>query len=80
MDHAPVTAFSETAALYAVLQGDEMAAERIVGAMLPDERAELADHLDRLRAMLTDRFGNIRADLPCRKIRQGEDREERHPG
>jgi hypothetical protein len=57
----PVTAFAETSALYAVLEGDDIEARRIVSDMLPNERAEFAAQLDRLRAMLTDRFGN---DIP----------------
>jgi hypothetical protein len=57
----PVNAFAETSALYAVLEGDDVEARRIVSDMLPNERAEFAAQLDRLRAMLTDRFGN---DIP----------------
>lgn len=53
-----VTQFSETAALYAVLEGDDVEARRIVSDMLPNERTEFAEQLDRLRSMLTDRFGN----------------------
>lgn len=56
-----VTAFAETSALYAVLEGNDAEARRIVGDMFPNERAEFAGQLDRLRAMLTDRFGN---DIP----------------
>lgn len=56
-----VTAFAETSALYAVLEGDDTEARRIVSDMLPNERAEFAAQLDRLRAMLADRFGN---DIP----------------
>lgn len=56
-----VTAFAETSALYAVLEGDDAEARRIVSDMFPNERAEFAQQLDRLRAMLTDRFGN---DIP----------------
>lgn len=55
-----VTTFAETAALYAILNEDTEEAERIVSDMLPNERAEFAAQLDRLRAMLTDRFGNDR--------------------
>ena len=55
-----VTAFSETAALYAILNEDTEEAERIVSEMLPNERAEFAGQLDQLRGMLTDRFGNDR--------------------
>jgi hypothetical protein len=53
-----VTSFAETAALFAVLEGDDVEARRIVGDMYPNERAEFAEQLDRLRSMLTDRFGN----------------------
>lgn len=53
-----VTTFAETSALYAALEGDDTEARRIVSDMLPNERAEFAAQLDRLRAMLTDRFGN----------------------
>lgn len=55
-----VNAFSETAALYAVLNEDMEEAERIVSEMLPSERAQLAKQLDTLRSLLTDRFGNDR--------------------
>ncbi|MEU5539613.1 hypothetical protein [Streptomyces sp. NPDC020362] len=41
-----------------MLNEDEAEAQRIVGTMLPGERAEFADQLDTLRSMLTDRFGN----------------------
>lgn len=57
----PVTAFAETSALYASLEGNDTEARRIVRDMLPSERAEFAAQLDRLRAMLTDRFSN---DIP----------------
>ena len=53
-----VTSFAETAALWAVLEGDDAEARRIVADMFPNERAEFAGQLDRLRSMLTDRFGN----------------------
>lgn len=53
-----ITGFAETAALYAVLQGNETEARRIVADMLPGERAVFAGQLDTLRGMLTDRFGN----------------------
>ena len=56
-----VTTFAETAALYAVMDDDDQEARRIVQDMYPNERAEFAAQLDRLRAMLTDRYGN---DLP----------------
>jgi hypothetical protein len=57
-----VTTFAETAALYAVMNDDDQEARRIVQDMYPNERAEFAAQLDRLRAMLTDRVGN---DLPA---------------
>ena len=56
-----VTAFAETGALWAVLNGDDVKAREIVADMFPNERAEFAEELDRLRSMLTDRFGN---DIP----------------
>lgn len=56
-----VTAFAETAALWAVMNGNDTEARRIVQDLYPNERAEFAEQLDRLRAMLTDRFGN---DIP----------------
>lgn len=55
-----VTTFDETAALYAVMTGDTAEAERIIAEMLPGERAEFAGHLDALRSLLTDSFGNDR--------------------
>jgi hypothetical protein len=54
----PINAYAETAALYAVLTEDHQDAQRIVGDMLPGERAVFANQLDTLRRMLTDRFGN----------------------
>jgi hypothetical protein len=53
-----VTAFAETGALWAVLNGNDAKARQIVQDMYPNERAEFAEQLDRLRSMLTDRFGN----------------------
>ena len=53
-----VTAFAETAALWAVMNENDVEARRIVADLYPNERAEFAAQLDRLRAMLTDRFGN----------------------
>lgn len=53
-----VTAFAETGALWAVMNGDDAKARQIVHDLYPNERAEFAEQLDRLRAMLTDRFGN----------------------
>lgn len=47
-----VAAFPETAAVYAVLAGDRNDAQRIVAAMLPDERAAFASQLDELRKLL----------------------------
>ncbi|MDW6058119.1 hypothetical protein SAZ11_08450 [Streptomyces sp. FXJ1.4098] len=59
--HGPaVTAFPETAALYAILNEDTEEAERIVSGMLPNERAGFGWQLDQLQSMLTDRFGNDR--------------------
>lgn len=40
------------AALAAVHIGNREAAEQIIGEMLPDERADLADHLEELRKLL----------------------------
>ncbi|MFE4369641.1 hypothetical protein ACFRMN_15665 [Streptomyces sp. NPDC056835] len=63
--HGPaVTAFSETAALYAIVNEDTEEAERIVSGMLQNERAEFARQLDQLRGMLTDRFGNDQGGSP----------------
>ncbi|MGX1266938.1 hypothetical protein [Streptomyces phaeoluteigriseus] len=42
----------ETASLYAVLTGDRNDAQRIVAAMLPDERAAFTGQLDELRKLL----------------------------
>ncbi|MGW0920662.1 hypothetical protein ACWD3J_16800 [Streptomyces sp. NPDC002755] len=53
-----MTAFAETAALLAVMNRDDARARSIVADMFPNERAEFAEQLDRLRAMLGDRFGN----------------------
>lgn len=60
MNAPSVTAFAETAALFAILNDDTEDAQRIISEMLPNERAEFAGQLDRLRSMLTDRFGNDR--------------------
>ena len=54
-----VTAFAETAALWAVMNENDAEARRIVADMFPNERAEFAEQLDRLRSMLTDQFGNF---------------------
>lgn len=62
----PISTFAETAALYAVLNQDTDEAERIVMAMLPNERAHFARQLDELRSLLTDRFGNELADTSRR--------------
>ncbi|WP_086797006.1 hypothetical protein [Streptomyces caniscabiei] len=40
------------AALSAVRTGNRHAAEQIIAQMLPDERADLADHLEELRKLL----------------------------
>ncbi|MFD5898645.1 hypothetical protein [Streptomyces sp. NPDC060366] len=53
---SPINAFGETAALFAVLNGDQ----EIVGEMLPGERATFAGQLDALLRLMTDRFGNDR--------------------
>lgn len=58
MSTPAVTAYAETAALYAVLNQDETEALRLVGNMFPAERAFFAKQLDQLRSMLTDEFGN----------------------
>ncbi|WP_046500002.1 hypothetical protein [Streptomyces odonnellii] len=58
MQMPPINAFSETAALYAVLSDDDQEAQRLVSSMLPCERAVFAGQLDKLRRMMTDRFGN----------------------
>lgn len=52
-----MTAFAETGALWAVMNGDDARARSIVEDLYPNERAEFAEQLDRLRAMLADRFG-----------------------
>lgn len=56
-----VTTFVETGALWAVMNGDDAKARSIVEDLYPNERAEFAEQLDRLRSMLSDRFGN---DIP----------------
>lgn len=60
----PVTAFTETAALYAVMTEDLEAARRIVGDMLPGERADLAMRLDQLRELLGPRCEGCDALTP----------------
>ncbi|MGA5598348.1 hypothetical protein ACPCSE_29360 [Streptomyces cellulosae] len=50
----PVTAFDETAALFALMEGDREKARRIVADMLPGERAEFAQRLSELREILDD--------------------------
>jgi hypothetical protein len=52
-----VTAFTETAALWAVLNEDFSEARRIVDDMLPGERGEFAAQLNRLLGMLGDYCG-----------------------
>ena len=49
---AIVATYPTTAAAYAVLIGDRNDAQRIVAAMLPDERAAFAGHLNELRTLL----------------------------
>jgi hypothetical protein len=51
----PVTAFAETAALYAVLNNETSEAIRIIGDMLPGERTTFYDRLGRLITLLGDR-------------------------
>ncbi|MEV7683212.1 hypothetical protein AB0O64_32425 [Streptomyces sp. NPDC088341] len=58
MQMPPINAFTETAALHAVLNDNDQEAQRLVSGMLPCERAVFANQLDRLRRMMTDRFGN----------------------
>jgi hypothetical protein len=60
----PVTAFAETAALHAVLNEDMEEARRIVGEMLPGERATFAEQLDRLRELLGARCDGCDALTP----------------
>ncbi|WP_331736900.1 hypothetical protein OG426_55610 (plasmid) [Streptomyces canus] len=55
MNPPAVIAFTETAALYAVMIEDLPGARRIVGDMLPGERAQLAQQLDQLRELLGPR-------------------------
>jgi len=73
MNGPSVKSFQETAALYAVLCEDDTEARRIVGEMFPNERAEFASQLDRLRAMLTDRFGNDIATSSGPRVRVLDD-------
>ncbi|MGP3950964.1 hypothetical protein [Streptomyces sp. 7N604] len=47
------------AALAAVRTGNREAAQRIIAEMLPDERADLADHLDELRKLLGPTCGAL---------------------
>lgn len=57
-----VTAFAETAALYAVLNEDMPEARRVVGDMLPGERAVFAEQLYALAELLgpcCERCGNL---------------------
>ncbi|MFM9812804.1 hypothetical protein ACKI16_30355 [Streptomyces scabiei] len=59
-----VTTFAETAALYAVLTDDLPDARRIVNDMLPSERAQLAQQLDKLRELLGPRCDGCDALTP----------------
>jgi hypothetical protein len=61
----PISAFVETAALYAVMNEDADEAKRLVLTMLPGERSGFAHQLDELRTLLTDRFGNETTDWPA---------------
>ena len=70
---ARIEAYAEIAALHAVLVEDFDGARRIAGEMFPSERAILADQLDTLRAMLTDRFGNDIASEGCQRVRVLDD-------
>ncbi|MFD3484920.1 hypothetical protein [Streptomyces sp. NPDC058665] len=63
-----VTAFAETAALYAILNDDQEEAERIVSEMPPNERAEFAGQLDQLQNLMTDRFGNDLRPHPLTRL------------
>lgn len=66
MADAKVTTFTETAALWAVMNDDVREAQRIVNDMLPNERDEFAGQLRRLLNMLgsyCDRCG-ARLDSP----------------
>ncbi|WP_314223616.1 hypothetical protein [Streptomyces zaehneri] len=51
-DRRAIATIPETAAVHAVLDGDRNDAQRIVAAMLPDERAAFASQLDELRKLL----------------------------
>jgi hypothetical protein len=64
MSAPAVTAFAETAALYAVMTEDLPGARRIVGDMLPGERAQLAQQLDQLRELLGPRCDGCDALTP----------------
>lgn len=73
MNPPAITAFTETAALYAVMTEDLPGARRIVGDMLPGERAQLAQQLDQLRELLgpaataaTPSPPSVRASSPTR--------------
>lgn len=58
-----MTMSPEAAALHAEIDGHEDQAQRIVDGFLPGEKAELIAALDRLRARMTDDFGNIRVTI-----------------
>lgn len=64
MNPPAVTAFTETAALYAVMNEDLPDARRIVDGMLPGERAQLAQQLDQLRELLGPRCDGCDALTP----------------
>lgn len=59
-----VTAFAETSALYAVLNEDMPEAYRIVGDMLPGERATFAEQLYKLADLLGPRCDGCGALTP----------------
>lgn len=64
MNPPAVTAFTETAALYAVMNDDLAEARRIADDMLPGERATLATQLDTLRDILGARCDSCGALTP----------------
>jgi hypothetical protein len=64
MNPPAVTAFTETAALYAVINEDLPRARSIVDDMLPGERAQLAQQLDQLRELLGPRCDSCDALTP----------------
>jgi hypothetical protein len=59
-----VTAFPETAALYAVMNDQTSEAIRIIGDMLPGERATFYEQIGRLQTLLGDRCDNCGEPAP----------------